>query len=76
VGEKLRMDSTLLGSNLAACTRLQLIIGCLQEFCKSLTDEQKAGLSEADRALLDRLCAKRPSQHIYRLEETAKQAGP
>ena len=68
------MDSTLLGSNLAACTRLQLIIGCLQEFWKSLTDEQKAGLSEADRALLDRLCAKRPSQHIYRLEETAKQA--
>jgi len=74
VGEKLRMDSTLLGSNLAACTRLQLIIGCLQAFCKSLTDEQKAGLSEADRALLERLCAKRPSQHIYRLEETAKQA--
>ena len=74
VGEKLRMDSTLLGSNLAACTRLQLIIGCLQAFCKSLTDEQKAGLSEADRALLDRLCAKRPSQHIYRLDETAKQA--
>ncbi|NEX23374.1 transposase [Thiorhodococcus mannitoliphagus] len=73
VGERLRMDSTLLGSNLAACTRLQLVIGCLQAFWKSLTDEQKVGLSEADRALLDRLCAKRPSQHIYRLEETTKQ---
>ena len=36
VGEKLRMDSTLLDSNLAACTRLQLIIGCLQAFWKSL----------------------------------------
>ena len=35
VGEKLRMDSTLLDSNLATCTRLQLIIGCLQEFWKS-----------------------------------------
>jgi hypothetical protein len=32
VGEKLRMDSTLLDSNLATCTRLQLIIACLQEF--------------------------------------------
>jgi hypothetical protein len=51
VGEKLRMDSTLLGSNLAACTRLQLIIGCLQAFWKSLSAEQKAGLSEADSAV-------------------------
>nr|WP_245232303.1 transposase [Thiorhodococcus minor] len=30
MGDRLRMDSTLLGSNLAACTHLQLIIGCLQ----------------------------------------------
>ena len=72
VGEKLRMDSTLLDSNLATCTRLQLIIGCLQEFWKGLTDEQKARLNEADRALLDRLCAKRPSQIIYGLDETTK----
>ena len=74
VGEKLRMDSTLLDSNLATCTRLQLIIGCLQEFYKSLTDEQKACLEEADRTFVDRLCAKRPSQIIYGLEETTKQA--
>ncbi len=72
VGEKLRMDSTLLDSNLATCTRLQLIIGCLQEFYKSLTDEQKARLSEADRELLDGLCAKRPSQINYGLDETTK----
>lgn len=74
VGDRLRMDSTLLGSNLAACTRLQLIIGCLQVFWKSLSAEQKAGVSEADRTRLDQLCAKRPSQHLYRLEEAAKQA--
>ena len=72
VGEKLRMDSTLLDSNLATCTRLQLIIGCLQEFYKSLTDEQKASLEEADRALLQRLRAKRPSQIIYGLDEATK----
>lgn len=72
IGEKLRMDSTLLDSNLATCTRLQLIIGCLQAFYKSLTDEQKAHLDEADRALLDRLCAKRPSRIVYGLDETTK----
>jgi hypothetical protein len=74
VGERLRMDSTLLDSNLASCTRLQLIIGCLQVFWKSLDDEQKARVSDADRALLDQLCRKRPSQHIYGLEETRKAA--
>ena len=74
VGEKLRMDSTLLDSNLATCTRLQLIIGCLQAFWKSLTDEQQACLEEADRERLARLCAKRPSQIIYGLEETTKKA--
>lgn len=74
VGEKLRMDSTLLDSNLATCTRLQLIIGCLQAFWKSLADEQQVRLNEADRELLDRLCAKRPSQIIYGLDETTKKA--
>jgi hypothetical protein len=74
VGEKLRMDSTLLDSNLATCTRLQLIIGCLQAFWKNLADEQKMRLNEADRALLDRLSTKRPSQIIYGLDETTKKA--
>jgi hypothetical protein len=74
VGEKLRMDSTLLDSNLATCTRLQLIIGCLQEFYKSLSDEQKGCLEEAHRALLDRLSTKRPSQIIYGLDEATKKA--
>ena len=51
VGEKLRMDSTLLDSNLATCTRLQLIIGCLQAFWKSLTDGQQAGQEAHRRAI-------------------------
>ena len=74
VGEKLRMDSTLLDSNLATCTRLQLIIGCLQAFYKSLSDEQEAHLNAADRALLERLCTKRASQIIYGLDEQTKKA--
>jgi hypothetical protein len=46
----------------------------MQEFYKSLADEQKEYLEEADRALLDRLCTKRPSQIIDGLEETTKKA--
>ncbi len=74
VGDRLRMDSTLLGSNLAACTRLQWVIACEQVFWKSLESEQQARMSEADQALLERLCAKQPSQHIYRLNEGDKHA--
>lgn len=74
VGEKLRMDSTLLDSNLATCTRLQLVIACLQEFWKSLASDDKAGLNKADRALLDELCTKRPSQFIYTMDGESKQA--
>lgn len=72
IGEKLRMDSTLLDSNLATCTRLQLIIACLQVFWKSLADDQKSSVNEADQAFLDQLCGKRPSQIIYSLEEATK----
>lgn len=69
------MDSTLLDSNLASCTRRQLIIGCLQECYKGLTEEQKASLLEADRTRLTRLCAKRPSHIIYGLDEAPNVAG-
>ena len=51
-----------------------MIISCLQEFYKRLTDEQKACLREADRERLERLCAKRASQFVYALEEGTKQA--
>jgi hypothetical protein len=74
VGDKLGMDSTLLASNLATCTRLQRISACLQGSSKSLTEAQQPRLNEADRALVDRLCTKRPSQIIHGLEETTKKA--
>ena len=74
VGDRLRMDSTLLDSNLATCTRLQLIIACLQEFWKSLTDTDKTLATEADRTLLEQLRAKTASRHVYALDAAAKQA--
>ncbi len=47
---------------------------CLQVFWKSLAEAQKGCLKEADRELLQRLCAKRPSQFIYTLDTASKQA--
>ena len=67
------MDSTLLDSNLATCTRLQLIISCLQIFWKSLSADEKARLSMEDQEFLTQLYAKRPSQHIYALDTATKQ---
>lgn len=74
VGEKLRMDSTLLDSNLATCTRLQLFISCLQVFWKSLDAPAQARAEAADREWLAQLCGKRPNQVIYRLDEATKKA--
>ena len=74
IGRRLRMDSTLVDSNLAACTRLQLIIACLQVFWNSLTETEKSRLTEADCLLLIHLCAKTVGQHIYSLDTATKQA--
>jgi len=45
-GERIRMDSKLIGSNIAKQGRLQLIISCIQKFCKNLSDIDKNLLSE------------------------------
>ena len=36
LGQQIRMDSKLIGSNIALCCRLQLVMGCLQGFWGSL----------------------------------------
>jgi len=43
-GDKVRMDSKLIGSNIAKCSRLQLVISCLQVFWKSLSEAQQKQL--------------------------------
>lgn len=67
-----RMDSTLIGSNIANCCRLQLIIGCLQTFWKSLSDAQRCRAKRADRCLLDDLLTHKPHQVVYHLKEDEK----
>lgn len=71
-GEKIRMDSKLIGSNIVRCSRLQLIISCLQEFWKSLSEGQKEQLDGDRRQSLDELCQKKPNQIVYPLSEDQK----
>ncbi|MCP4705236.1 MAG: transposase [candidate division Zixibacteria bacterium] len=72
-GDKIRMDSKLIGSNIAQCSRLQLILGCLQVFWKSLNLKQKMCLSPEDRKLMDELMKKKPGQIVYRLNDEEKE---
>ena len=72
-GDKIRMDSTLMGSNITKNSRLQLILECLKVFWKSLDDEQKKGLSLDDRKRLSELTEKTPGQVTYRLSDEEKE---
>jgi hypothetical protein len=71
-GQKIRMDSKLIGSNIVRCSRLQLIISCTQTFWKSLSDELQGKLDKDRRVILDELCEKKPNQIVYPMSETEK----
>ena len=69
----IRMDSKLVGSNIVKCTRLQLIISCLQEFYKSLDEKSKEKLLKEDRNVLEELIRKKAYQIVYMLTEVQKE---
>jgi len=71
-GDKVRMDSKLIGSNIVRCSRLQLIISCLQAFWESLSAESKSKLGDNDSKLLNELCKKKPNQIVYPMSEDEK----
>lgn len=71
-GKKIRMDSKLIGSNIVRCSRLQLIISCLQEFWKSLGDDLRDRLDDNRRQSLDELSKKKPNQIVYPMSEEEK----
>lgn len=70
----IRMDSKLVGSNIANCSRLQLIISCLQEFYKSLDDGLKSKLERSDIQTLEGLKDQKAGQIVYRLSNKEKEA--
>ena len=73
LGQQIRMDSKLIGSNIATCCRLQLVLGCLQSFWASLDEADRSRMSTADREVLDGLLKKKPHQTVYRLSRKEKE---
>lgn len=71
-GKEVRMDSKLINSNIAKCTRLQLIINVVSKFYKSLSNQDKTLLSTADQEFLQKLVRQTASQHTYRLTREQK----
>jgi hypothetical protein len=71
-GKDVRMDSKLFNSNIARSTRLQLVIGVLQQFFKELPQEHWSLLAPADLEGLKRLSAKPAAQHTYPLSKAQK----
>ena len=72
VGDRIRMDSKLIGSNIATCCRLQLIVNCLRVFWQSLDGEQKSRLSDADQSEFEAISQQKPHQYIYGLSNDEK----
>ena len=72
LGQQIRMDSKLIGSNIALCCRLQLVVGCLQGFWGSLDEARKGRLPAKDRQVLDALLKVKPHQVVYRLTRAEK----
>lgn len=72
-GERIRMDSKLMGSNIAKCSRLQLIINCIQRFYSDLSRADIALLSSSERDLLEKMTGKKSSQIVYGLTNEQKQ---
>jgi len=71
-GKQIRMDSKLTGSNIATCSRLQLVIRCLQVFYKSLSPSGKEKKPESHQELMENLMKQSAGQIVFRLDVEAK----
>ncbi|MCP4401213.1 MAG: hypothetical protein GY801_28435 [bacterium] len=74
LASKLRMDSTLIGSNIASCTRLALVIGFLQVFYKSLAETGTCKLRTEERSELEKLSQRWAHQLTYHLDKSEQEA--
>lgn len=73
-GASVRMDSKLVHSNVAKNTRLQLCLGVLVKFYKSLDEQLISLLTESDKALLEEISSKSVEAYTYRLnKQSAKE---
>lgn len=65
-GRSIRMDSKLIGSNIALFTRYEIIHQTLCKFYKSLDNQAKMRLSSQDIEQLEQLIGEEPSKTVYR----------
>ena len=74
-GEKIRMDSKLINSNIALNTRLELILESVRKFVKGIEFLEiiKPHLSEQDYGLLKELKQKSATNIIYRLNKSEQE---
>lgn len=74
-GKFARMDSKLIGSNIAKCSRLQLIINVLQVFYKEIKKNEHllSKLESSDKEFLESLCSKKAGQIVYGLDNKEKE---
>lgn len=63
--ECIRMDSKLIGSNIANCSRYELIHGVIKEFYKSLNDFQRAKLPKESKSFLEKLQKEDQEKVLY-----------
>jgi hypothetical protein len=68
-GSHLRMDSKLVNSNIAKVTRLQLLIGVLSKFYRTLSTDEQSRVGQVDLAQLQELVEKSPEQQTFRLNK-------
>ena len=71
LGQHVRMDSKLIGSNIVLCCRLQLVAQCIRAFWGSLDKDRKRRLS-TKKQVLDGLLKVKPYQVVYGLTRVEK----
>ena len=71
LGQHVRMDSKLIGSNIVLCCRLQLVARCIRAFWESLDKDQKRRFS-TKKQVLDGLLKAKPYQVVYGLTRVEK----
>jgi len=75
ISEYTRMDSSLLGSNIAKSSRLQLVINVLQAFYKDIKGKLNllSMLSQEDKELFELISDKKSGQIIYTLDNLKRE---
>jgi Transposase domain (DUF772)/Transposase DDE domain len=71
----IRMDSKLVGSDIANCSRLQLVISCLQVFYKSINKKKELliRIDTQDREELEKMTKQSSGQMVYKMKNNEKE---